>query len=77
MNKGQNEKGLRQRLFQWQALPSPKMQWPTFKRMITMERFKEFTGAERPNEVLREWRESQLITTNKSVYYRGERLERG
>ena len=59
-----NEKGKKQRMFQWQALPSPKMPWETFKRMITMERFKEFEGAERPNEVLRVWRErsNRLIT---------------
>ena len=59
-----NEKGKKLRMFQWQALPSPKMPWETFKRMITMERFKEFEGAERPNEVLRVWRErsNRLIT---------------
>ena len=53
-----------QRMFQWKALPSPKMPWETFKRMITMERFKEFEGAERPNEVLRVWRKrsNRLIT---------------
>ena len=55
-----NEKGKKQRMFQWQALPSPKMPWETFKRMITMERFKEFEGAERPNEVLRVWRERSI-----------------
>ena len=57
LGKTMNEKGKKQRMFQWKALPSPKMPWETFKRMITMERFKEFEGAERPNEVLRVWRE--------------------
>ena len=60
VGKPMNEKGKKQRMFQWQALPSPKMPWETFKRMITMERFKEFEGAERPNEVLRVWRKRQL-----------------
>jgi len=32
------------------------MPWETFKRMITMERFSEFSEMERPNEVLRVWR---------------------
>ena len=57
LGKTMNEKGKKQRMFQWKALPSPKMPWETFKRMITMERFKEFEGAERPNEVLRVWKE--------------------
>ena len=59
LGKTMNERGKKQRMFQWQALPSPKMPWETFKRMITMERFKEFEGAERPNEILRVWRERQ------------------
>ena len=52
------------RMKAWQNLPEPKPSWETFKRMITMERFKEFEGAERPNEVLRVWRErsNRLIT---------------
>ena len=54
--KTMNEKGKKQRMFQWRALPSPKMPWETFKRMITMERFSDFTEMERPNEVLRVWR---------------------
>ena len=64
LGKTMNERGKKQRMFQWRALPSPKMPWETFKRMITMERFKEFEGAERPNEVLRVWRErsNRLIT---------------
>jgi molybdopterin converting factor small subunit len=49
--KTMNEKGKKQRMFQWRALPSPKMPWETFKRMITMERFSDFTEMERPNEV--------------------------
>ena len=60
LGKTMNERGKKQRMFQWQALPSPKMPWETFKRMITMERFKEFEGAERPNEVLRVWRERSI-----------------
>tara|TARA_R110000824_G_scaffold390691_1_gene587232 strand:- start:1469 stop:1672 length:204 start_codon:yes stop_codon:yes gene_type:complete len=64
LGKTMNEKEKKQRMFQWKALPSPKMPWETFKRMITMERFKEFEGAERPNEVLRVWRKrsNRLIT---------------
>ena len=73
-NKAQNERGFRQRLFQWQALPYPKMTWETFKRMITMERFKEFEGAERPDEVLRVWRKSQLIPSKENIYYRDEHI---
>jgi hypothetical protein len=73
-NKAMNERGKKQRLFQWQALPEPKMPWSTFKRMITMERFKNLFGAERPDEVLREWRRCmgvtsyQQVTPNKKIY---------
>ena len=69
-----NEKGKKQRMFQWRALPSPKMPWETFKRMITMSRFEEFSEAQRPNEVLRVWRErshrlQKLINNIFSVHY--------
>ena len=60
LGKTMNERGKKQRLFQWQALPSPKMPWETFKRMITMSRFKDTPSAERPDEVLRVWRKRAL-----------------
>ena len=54
--KTMNEKGKKQRMFQWRALPSPKMPWETFKRMISMSRFKDIPEEERSNEILRVWR---------------------
>ena len=60
LGKTMNERGKKQRLFQWQALPSPKMPWETFKRMITMSRFEDTPSAERPDEVLRVWRKRAL-----------------
>ena len=55
-----NERGKKQRMAQWKALPSPKMPWETFKRMIILSRFKNIPTEERPDEVLKMWRERSI-----------------
>jgi len=45
---------------QWQALPSPKMPWVTFKRLITMTRFNNVPSDDLPSEVLRVWRDRSV-----------------
>ena len=50
-----NEESKKQRMAQCKALPSPKMPWETYKRMISMSRFDEFPEEERPEEVLKMW----------------------
>ena len=54
-----NEENKKQRMAQWKALPSPKMPWETYKRMISMSRFDEFPEEERPEEVLKMWKEKK------------------
>lgn len=42
---------------QWQALPSPKMPWETFKRLITMTRFNNVPSEDLPAAALKAWKE--------------------